>query len=169
MQAHFHGTVLLGHIRKALGEIKMKTKGKVVFLLGMLVLTASVLLAYRISERNSYLRIIRANWQTDLPYGCRQLYEIDSGKSFHGDGERYHVFLYDERKEQPVLEDGSLLSGASKERVIEILDSLGADKDWYPYFEKVTGKKIYRKQDGSVMYLLYEGGERKLYVVEYFL
>ena len=56
----------------------MKTKGKVVFLLGMLVLTASVLLAYRISERNSYLRIIRANWQTDLPYGCRQLYEIDN-------------------------------------------------------------------------------------------
>lgn len=51
------------------------------------------------------------------------------------------MFLYDERKEQPVLEDGSLLSGASKERVIEILDSLGADKDWYPYFEKVTGKK----------------------------
>ena len=138
----------------------MKTKGKVVFLLGMLALTAGLLLAYRISERNSYLRIIRANWQTDLPYGCRQLYEIDSGKSFHGDGERYHVFLYDERKEQPVLEDGSLLSGASKERVIEILDSLGADKDWYPYFEKVTGTKIYRKQDGSVMYLLYEGGER---------
>ncbi|MFR6328398.1 MAG: hypothetical protein ACLUOI_05935 [Eisenbergiella sp.] len=43
--------------------------------------------------------------------------------------------------------------------MIEILNSLGADKDWYPYFEKVTGKKIYRKQDGSVMYLLYEGGK----------
>lgn len=53
----------------------MKTKGKVAFLLGMLALTAGLLLAYRISERNSYLRIIRANWQTDLPYGCRQLYE----------------------------------------------------------------------------------------------
>lgn len=147
----------------------MKTKGKVVFLFSMLVITAGLLLAHRISERNSYLRIIQANWQVDLPYGCRQLYEIDSGKSFHGDGERYHVFRYEESKEQPVLEDGNLLSEASKGRVIAILESLRADKDWYPYFEKVTGKRIYRKQDGSFMYLLYEEEERKLYVVEYFL
>ena len=41
-------------------------------------------------------RVLESNWGISLPYKavCRQVYEKDSGASFHGDGIRYHVFSY---------------------------------------------------------------------------
>ncbi len=53
-------------------------------------LLASVLLV------PDYCPVLRANWGITLPAEARlrQVYEKDSGPSFHGDGIRYHVFSY---------------------------------------------------------------------------
>ena len=44
----------------------------------------------------SYSRALEANWGISLPWQARmqEVYEKDSGPSFHGDGVRYHVFSY---------------------------------------------------------------------------
>ena len=42
----------------------------------------------------SYAQVVNLNWELDLPAEVTRLYETDSGSSFHGDGERYHVLGY---------------------------------------------------------------------------
>ena len=44
----------------------------------------------------SYSSTLEANWGISLPWKARliEVYEKDSGSSFHGDGIRYHVFSY---------------------------------------------------------------------------
>ena len=43
-----------------------------------------------------YSRVIEINWGITLPWKARltEIYEKDSGPSFHGDGVRYHVYSY---------------------------------------------------------------------------
>ena len=45
---------------------------------------------------NGYAPVLRANWNLTLPDRCREVYEIDSGASFQGDGERCHVFSFED-------------------------------------------------------------------------
>ena len=41
-----------------------------------------------------YVRTVQLNWELELPASEGCLYETDSGASFSGDGERYHVLAY---------------------------------------------------------------------------
>ena len=41
-----------------------------------------------------YVRTVQLNWELELPASEGCLYETDSGASFGGDGERYHVLAY---------------------------------------------------------------------------
>ena len=45
-------------------------------------------------EFNRYSNIINSNWDINFPRCSKEIYEIDSGPSFHGDGERYHILKY---------------------------------------------------------------------------
>ena len=56
------------------------------------LLILSVLMIFWGSE--DYARVINLNWELDLPTSEGCLYETDSGASFGGDGERYHVLEY---------------------------------------------------------------------------
>ena len=56
------------------------------------LLVLLVLMIFLGSE--DYTQIIRLNWKLDLPASESCLYETDSGASFGGDGERYHVLAY---------------------------------------------------------------------------
>ena len=44
----------------------------------------------------SYSSTLEATWGISLPWKARltEIYQQDSGASFHGDGVRYHVFSY---------------------------------------------------------------------------
>ena len=70
----------------------MKNKKKklisVIAVVIAVVLAAGLPMIQRAAGRNSYLKVIRNNWGLSLPAGCVEVYEIDSGPSFHGDGER---------------------------------------------------------------------------------
>ena len=43
-----------------------------------------------------YASILETNWGIEFPVKafCKEVYEQDTGPSFHGDGIRYHVFSY---------------------------------------------------------------------------
>ena len=58
----------------------------------MIVLLISVISYLIISK--PYTEIIQLNWDIKLPKPCKEIYAVDSGASFHGDGERYHIFEY---------------------------------------------------------------------------
>lgn len=139
----------------------MKNKKKklisVIAVVIAVVLAAGLPMIQRAAGRNSYLKVIRNNWGLSLPAGCVEVYEIDSGPSFHGDGERYHVFKYREGKEVPVWGNAEGLRDADRKRIVEILDGLDGKKEWYPDFESVTDMGKDKKQDGSCVYFLFDG------------
>ena len=151
----------------------MKNKKKklisVIAVVIAVVLSAGLPMIQRAAGRNSYLKVIRNNWGLSLPAGCVEVYEIDSGPSFHGDGERYHVFEYREGKEVPVWGNAEGLQDADRKRIVEILDGLDGKKEWYPDFESVTDMGKDKKQDGSCVYFLFDGEAARLYVVERFI
>ncbi len=155
------------------GEWIMKSKKKklisVTALVIAVILAAGLPMLQWAAGRNSYLKVIRNNWGISLPAGCLEIHEADSGPSFHGDGERYHVFEYWEGKEVPVWGNTGELQEADRELITGILDRLDGKKEWYPDFGAVTDVKKEKKQDGSCVYFLFDKEAARLYVVERFI
>lgn len=71
----------------------MKKRRIIIPILACLLLLSGIL-GWRVMS--SYSRVIQANWGISLPLKAliSEVYEADSGASFHGDGVRYHVFSY---------------------------------------------------------------------------
>lgn len=158
------------------GEVVMeRRKGRwkigrigICFLVGLLLLTGGVWKAWKRYGPRSYQEVIRQNWGIVLPKGCHLVYETDSGASFHGDGERYHVFSCPVEGEAalPVEETVTL----EDERWInQILSGLSVDRAYYPELSENVRLGRYAQGDGSRMYLLYDGTKGRLYVIESFL
>lgn len=64
-------------------------------LLAILITLISVWTIYR-SIVPSYASVLEANWGIKLPVKalCKEVFDKDTGPSFHGDGIRYHVFSH---------------------------------------------------------------------------
>ena len=63
------------------------------FFLALPVLAVLLAVSF-LQTAGDYMRTVNLNWELDLPASQGCLYETDSGASFHGDGERYHVLEY---------------------------------------------------------------------------
>lgn len=114
-----------------------------------------------------YNEILKANWDISLPKGYEQIYEKDSGPSFLGDGERYHIFRYKhaERvnhyidwkdKKNILLED----------KVSKVLSNLTLEEEHYPDFHKEYKYYFTNSDDSSELYVIFFEDESKVYVVE---
>lgn len=64
-------------------------------LLGFVLLLVVVIVAFVYVKINKpYSDIINMNWSIKLSNSYKEIYSKDSGASFHGDGDRYHIFQY---------------------------------------------------------------------------
>jgi len=143
----------------------MKKKAVLIAVLSLILLIAVILVINRESSP-SYLRIIELNWNISFPINCEEIYQIDSGASFHGDGLRYHVFKYDADitlndfiPEQEISEDNI-------ERISNVLSSLHVKNEFYPDFNNITLGTVQKQSDNSKLYLCYTMSQRTLYVIE---
>ena len=68
-------------------------KKKTLIIIAIILALAAICIANLLPPYSSTLK---ANWGISLPWQARltEVYEQDSGPSFHGDGVRYHVFSY---------------------------------------------------------------------------
>lgn len=115
-----------------------------------------------------YLGVIRENWAISLPGNCSLVYETDSGASFHGDGERYHIFQYhtDVSSRLPVV--SGAVSEKDRSAIAEILAGLRIAKGREPDFVGITHVNR-QERYGSTLYLCYDSKTEILYVIEFFL
>ena len=133
------------------------------------LLVLAVLMLFRGSE--DYTRVVNLNWELDLPASQGCLFETDSGASFHGDGERYHILEYagDGRLEQALAEQATPLPSAENP-VTEILDDLSVPADQRPDFADCgVFTADHPSDDRNRLYLLVNSAGTRLYVVEFFL
>mgnify|MGYP001636790480 CR=1 FL=1 len=132
------------------------------------LLVLSVLMIFWGSE--DYAQVSRVNWNLDLPAGKGCLYEADSGASFGGDGERYHVLAYadDSGLEETLTEEATPVSSAEVP-VTEILDLLAVPADQRPDFSDCRGfTAAHPTDERNRLYLLVNSAGIRLYVVECF-
>lgn len=130
------------------------------------LLVLSVLMIFLGSE--DYTRIIRLNWELDLPASEDCLYETDSGASFGGDGERYHVLEYSSDSQlRETLEQEATPISPAEEAVTAILDGLSVPADQRPDYADCRWFTAFRSEDArDELYLLANSGGTRLYVIE---
>ena len=148
------------------GESMWKLMGGQLALPVLLVL--SILMIFWGS--GDYVRTVQLNWELELPASEGCLYETDSGASFSGDGERYHVLEYagDGRLEQALAEQATPLPSAENP-VTEILDDLSVPADQRPDFADCgVFTADHPSDDRNRLYLLVNSAGTRLYVVECF-
>lgn len=114
-----------------------------------------------------YTEIINSNWDIKLPNSYKEIYSIDSGASFLGDGERYHIFEYEYKDITNMDLNWQENKNAEVEPTInEILINLDVPQINIPNFNK--GYRYYSKteKDHSEIYLILFPNTKRLYVIE---
>ena len=117
-----------------------------------------------------YVRTVQLNWELELPASEGCLYETDSGASFGGDGERYHVLEYSSDSQlRETLEQETTPISPAEEAVTAILDGLSVPADQRPDYADCRWFTAFRSEDArDDLYLLLNGAGTRLYVIESF-
>ena len=155
---------------------KIKTIVFSVLILIVIGIACSVLLKV---STHPYTKVIKKNWQIELPSsGARDLYSY-SEPSPHGDGIRYHVIDYEidngaKRVEASVLQLEKIFDNAQQPTedqisyAVQLLQRADIKDAELPDWTKC--KLVYQKQaDSSEIFMFYWDGTGTLYVVESFL
>ena len=124
-----------------------------------------------------YTEIIKLNWSISLPKPYKEIYSTDSGSSFHGDGERYSIFEYEniedvnlslkwDNNENKVV-DLAIMKVLQSE-IMEFIKGLSIPLENMPDFK--SQYRYYRKwkNDSSKLYLIFVPDTKLLYVIEHF-
>lgn len=152
----------------------MKKKNLITVLLAIIIslfLLFLVVVYNFTKEFNNYTNIVDTNWDIQLPKNLIEFYKADSGPSFHGDGERYHVFEFENSDDFT----SSIQWCHNKNLVFEcnieeILEELNIPKEFYPDFQ--CDYEYYFKtdlEDSSEIYIVFIPDLNKVYVIEHIL
>lgn len=143
----------------------MKKAFKFIGALLSFIIVITVVLYVQMNEK--YIKIIDMNWSIKLPDLCKETYYIDSGASFHGDGERYTIFQY--ARENEINQSVNWENNKNKSietKIDKILSTLNIPKENIPDFKSNYKYYATQKDDSSKIYLIFITNTKKLYVIE---
>lgn len=133
----------------------------------ILLIITLILIFIFIQISKPYSAIITMNWSVEIPKTYKEVYSKDSGASFHGDGERYHIFQYSNEndiiKAIDWIDGKNTLMEAQVNKVLNILEipieAMPEFQADYKYYTKI-------KEDSSKLYFIFVTGTKKLYIIE---
>ena len=146
----------------------------------IVMVTASILLVVGIVcwqvMPPSYSHTMKINWGVSLPVKalCTEVYEKDSGSSFHGDGIRYHVFSYKYEDYIDLMfawtstEYPTNYYATTSEAAEAWLDEIDVPDDKRPDY---TNCCLWHKskEDNSEIIFFWDNEQNLIYIVENFL
>ncbi len=150
-------------------------KKKIYIVLLCLILAAGIL---GWNWLGNYSRVLDANWGFSLPWKAlyREIYQQDSGPSFHGDGIRYHVYSYQYEDYIDLMfawmgQDGDALYGKSySQSIAQWLTELNVPQQWQPDYDNGNAGFWYKSQhDNSQIIVVWNQTLNRLYIAEHFL
>lgn len=124
----------------------------------------------------SYSYIMDMNWNISLPVEawCTEIYEKDSGSSFHGDGTRYHVFSYRNESSIDLMfewsansEEETIFHSSVLEAATAWLDEIEVPETERPNYEECFVWYT-SKEDHSEVVFFWNPEVDRIYVVESF-
>ena len=124
----------------------------------------------------SYSTTLKANWGISLPWQARliEIYEQDSGPSFHGDGVRYHVFSYkyedyiDLMFAWPPTEYPTNHCATTSKAAEAWLDEINVPAEQRPDYSKCCSWHK-SQEDNSEIIFFWDSERNHLYIVENFI
>ena len=131
----------------------------------------AVALVIAVIVRNfDYSTVIAMNWSLRLPGNYQITYSADSEPNVFGDGPRYHIFSYRHGIEDSFLDDFSQDKDLDFEAEVEIvLGYLDIQDNLIDFDEPYLWKKVTSAPGDDNLYLIYQGSNDYLYIVELFL
>jgi len=125
---------------------------------------------------SAYSRVIEANWGITLPWKARltEIYEKDSGASFHGDGVRYHVYSYkyedyiDLMFAWPPTEYPTNFYATTSEAAEVWLDEIDVPAEERPDYTKCSSWHTSQKDNSEIIFF-WDSEQNLLYIVENFI
>ena len=123
-----------------------------------------------------YSRVIEINWGITLPWKARltEIYEKDSGPSFHGDGVRYHVYSYkyedyiDLMFAWPQTEYPTNFYATTSKAAEVWLDEIDVPAEERPNYEKCCSWHK-AQEDNSEIIFFWDNELNHLYILENFI
>ena len=105
--------------------------------------------------------------------GWEEIYHADSGASFHGDGERYHIVTYEQ---EDVIENmvawsadqGNVWNKTYPELMEDWIRYTDAEPDKYPVYDGCM-YWYQRDSDGSEIIMCWNKAKAKIYIAEFFM
>lgn len=149
---------------------------KKVFYITSIIIICAIAVGILLYLNSNYSITLKTNWGFHMPIKsrCVEIYENDTGDSFHGDGNRYHVFSY---KNEDGIKAMFTWSSAEKETAYHFcyseavnkwLDEINVPDEQYPNFSQCLW--WYDKQeDNSEIIVMWDSQEKKVYIVESFM
>ena len=122
-------------------------------------------------ERRDYTATVELNWDLSLPESSEAVYETDSGPSFHGDGERYHVLQYTVGSgiESALAWQAPPVDADEAEAMVTLMDSLDIPDPLRPDLESCRWHTAEDPSDSrDHLYLLFDSSTLELYILEFF-
>lgn len=119
---------------------------------------------------------MESNWSIVLPdeSGWKEVYHADSGVSFNGDGERYHIVTYEQ---EDMIEN--MVAWSAEEGKTRWHDSYqAAIEEWISYTDAEShmhpiydGYMYWHQEDsdGSEIIMCWNKAEAKIYIAEFFM
>ena len=118
---------------------------------------------------------LESNWSIVLSdeSGWEEIYHADSGASFHGDGERYHIVTYEQEDSIETMvawsaEERKVWNKTYPELMEDWISYTDAGPDMYPVYD---GCMYWYQQDsdGSEIIMCWNKAEAKIYISESFM
>lgn len=149
-----------------LGLKKKNCFGRVLSVIITITLILTISTIIMIKEENRYYHIINMNWNINLPREYKEIFYIDSGESFLGDGQRYSIFQYNTLDEINSTIEWKDKVDYIEDYVVDILEELEVSKEYYPDFN--SDFKYYYKmdEDKSKIYIILNSDLKKVYIAE---
>ena len=114
-----------------------------------------------------YNKILNSNWDIEIPGNYTEIYG-NSTESFLGDGERLHIFEYDNDVELEQCLDFTAKKSSGVEAYINAkLSSISVPVEYMPEFDGEYRYFVEKRDDLSKLYLVYFPEEKKLYIWEH--
>ncbi len=124
----------------------------------------------------AYSSTLKANWGISLPWKARlsEVYENDSGASFHGDGIRYHVFSYKYEDYIDLMFAWSSVERSTNyysnvsEAAEAWLDEIVVPIEYRPNYSNCSSWHT-SKEDNSEIIFFWDNEANRIYIVENFI
>ena len=140
--------------------------GRSLSIISAITITTILSTVIMVKEHNRYYHIINSNWKINLPREYEEIYHIDSGASFHGDGARYSIFQYENLDEINNAIEWKDKNSSIEINIVSVLRGLEVSEEYYPDFKTNFKYYYYMKEDNSKIYIILDTNLNKVYTVE---